>query len=58
MSHFSLLINHNAKSLYFSENKDERNEKSLAFFDLFGSLFEPVPIIFERKADSILGYSA
>lgn len=51
-------MNPNAKSLYFSENKDEKNEKSLAFFDLFGSLFEPLPIIFERKADSILGYSA
>ena len=44
--------------MYFRENKDERNEKNPAFFDLFGGPFEPLSIICERKAGSILRYSA
>jgi hypothetical protein len=51
-------MNNSAKSIYFSENKVERDEKSTAFFDLFGGPIEPLPIICKREAGSILGYSA
>jgi len=42
--------------MYFRDNKDESNEKNPAVFDLFGGPFEPLPIICEREAGSILGY--
>jgi hypothetical protein len=51
-------MSNSAKSMYFGENKDERNEKNPVFFDLFGGPFGPLPIIFETKAGSIPGYSA